>query len=160
MERARLDSIRIASPCPAKWEEMAGDDRVRFCGLCKKNVYDLSALTRGEAERLLGEKEGKLCARLFRRADGTVLTRDCPVGFRARVHRAVRRTTAAVAALAGLFVLALDALLLIAGREAPDQSAKPPALGREVQPAPAQKSPPAVLSEKERELLGSLGYVN
>jgi hypothetical protein len=83
-----LDGVRIASPCKANWNDMAGDERVRFCGKCEKNVYNLSAMSRSEAEELLREKEGKLCARIFRRADGTVMTTDCPVGVRAkRVRR-------------------------------------------------------------------------
>src|SRR5690348_11198318 len=45
-----LDRIQIASPCEASWDAMNGDDRVRFCGLCEKNVYNLSAMTRDEAE--------------------------------------------------------------------------------------------------------------
>jgi hypothetical protein len=84
-----LDEVRIASPCTADWESMVGDERVRFCGKCQKNVYNLSALTREEAERLLAEKQGGLCARLYERADGTILTEDCPVGARrTRVRRA------------------------------------------------------------------------
>src|SRR5262249_46221013 len=58
---------------------MEGDDRVRFCGRCRKNVYNLSEMTEAEAQRLLVDKEGRLCARLYRRRDGTVLTKDCPV---------------------------------------------------------------------------------
>src|SRR6516162_8887116 len=37
--------LRVASPCPADWNAMQGDDRVRFCGQCEKNVYNLSAMT-------------------------------------------------------------------------------------------------------------------
>jgi len=37
-------------------------------------VFDLSALTRDEAEALLIAKKGKLCAQYFRREDGTILT--------------------------------------------------------------------------------------
>jgi hypothetical protein len=40
-------------------------------------------MTRHQAEALLREKEGQLCARVFRRADGTILTGNCPVGLRA-----------------------------------------------------------------------------
>src|SRR5262245_42133081 len=76
-----LDRIVIASPCMAAWAEMKGDERVRFCDLCKLNVYNLSAMTRPEAERLIAEKEGCLCATFYRRQDGTILTRDCPVGL-------------------------------------------------------------------------------
>ena len=41
-----LEDVRVASPCNASWDAMKGDDRVRFCGECQKNVYNLSAMTR------------------------------------------------------------------------------------------------------------------
>src|SRR5215470_16980060 len=98
-----LDNIRVASPCPANWDEMLGTDRKRYCGECKLNVYNLSDMTRAEAERLLTESEGRLCVRYYRRADGTVLTRDCPVGWRAVKARVSRVATAAFSIMAGLF---------------------------------------------------------
>ena len=101
--RVPLEQIRIANPCLARWEEMEGDDRVRFCGACKKNVYNLSALPRSEAEALVASHEGKMCAALFRRKDGTVLTADCPVGLRRARARFLRRVSMAAAALLGLF---------------------------------------------------------
>ena len=79
-----LESIRIATPCSARWEEMKGDDRSRHCSHCDKHVFNLSAMTREEAELTMLEKTGEVCVRLFRRADGTVLTEDCPVGVRRR----------------------------------------------------------------------------
>ncbi|WP_437510009.1 hypothetical protein [Sorangium sp. So ce1099] len=87
-----LDSLRVASPCNASWDEMAGDDRVRFCQHCEKNVYNLSEMPRGEAERLVRAAAGDLCVRLYQRADGTVLTADCPVGVN---RRRIRNLTAA-----------------------------------------------------------------
>src|SRR5262249_40025526 len=81
--------LRVASPCNAEWSAMQGDDRVRFCGQCEKNVYNISALTHAEAEELIREKEGKLCVRFYQRVDGTVLTGDCPWGRRRRRRRHV-----------------------------------------------------------------------
>lgn len=77
-----LDSMKIASPCSADWDQMVGDDKVRYCGKCEKNVFNLSAMTREEAEVTVLAKEGDLCVRLYQRHDGTVLTQDCPVGVR------------------------------------------------------------------------------
>ena len=99
-----LDQITIASPCAAPWEEMQGNEQVRFCGECRKNVYNFSEMTRAEAEALILEKEGKLCGRYYRRADGTTLTRDCPVGIRgvrARLVRAACGIAATFVALIG-----------------------------------------------------------
>jgi hypothetical protein len=74
-----LEQIRIASPCPASWEEMLGDDKVRFCQICSKNVYNLSLMTRDEAQTLVIDHQGKLCGLLYLRKDGTVMTADCPI---------------------------------------------------------------------------------
>jgi hypothetical protein len=101
-----LDRITIASPCNADWDQMFGNDRARFCGQCNLNVYNLSSMTRAEAELLIGRTEGRLCVRYFHRADGSIITQDCPVGLRAirrrisYVARAV--SSAALSFLAGL----------------------------------------------------------
>src|SRR5690349_15495451 len=94
-----LERIRIASPCTADWEQMIGDDRVRFCSHCNLNVYNLSALTQSEAEELIANREGRLCARIYRRTDGTVLTRDCPIGLRAVARKISRVAGAALSAM-------------------------------------------------------------
>ena len=72
--------LKIASPCPASWDDMEGDDRVRFCDECELNLYNLSAMTEDAARKLVEEREGRLCVRFYQREDGTVLTSDCPVG--------------------------------------------------------------------------------
>jgi hypothetical protein len=90
-----LDNIRVASPCTADWNQMTGDDRTRHCGECRKNVYNLSGMTREEAEALLIERNGDLCVRYFQRQDGTILLADCTIGAK-RTRR--RRWIAAGAA--------------------------------------------------------------
>lgn len=93
-----LNNIKVASPCSADWNEMTGDERQRFCGSCQKNVYNLSGMTKDEAENLLLNAEGRLCIRFYKRTDGTVLTQDCPVGW-AAFKRRVSKTAAAFASL-------------------------------------------------------------
>ena len=98
-----LNNIRIASPCSADWEQMYGDDRKRFCGDCKLNVYNLSGMSREEAEALIINAEGRLCVRFYKRRDGSVITEDCPVGW-ARVKQRTRvLATAALSMLMALF---------------------------------------------------------
>ena len=96
-----LDNIRVAAPCPANWDTMFGNDRKRFCGECKLNVYNLSGMTRAEAENLLINSEGRLCVRFFRRSDGTILTKNCPVGWKALKARSLRIVTAAFSVVVG-----------------------------------------------------------
>lgn len=93
-----LNNIKIASPCSADWNEMIGNERRRFCGDCKLNVYNLSGMSHREAENLLLNSEGSLCVRFYRRADGTVLTKDCPVGWKV-IKQRVSKTASAFASL-------------------------------------------------------------
>src|SRR3989442_474094 len=108
-----LDSVQIASPCSAAWDEMEGTERRRFCRQCHLNVYNLSGMSRAEAEALVRRFEGQLCVRFFRRADGTMLTDDCPVGLRAvrTAGRAARWFVGATAALLALLLASSAALM-------------------------------------------------
>jgi hypothetical protein len=66
---------------------MEGDEKKRACSMCNLNVYNLSEMTKWEAEELLSNADGEqMCLQLFRRADGTILTKDCPVGERMRLR--------------------------------------------------------------------------
>src|SRR5262245_2955051 len=74
---------------------MSGDDRVRHCSECRRNVYNLSGMTRRDATELVQLAEGRMCVRFYRRKDGTLITQNCPL----------RRTLkASLASMAGLFV--------------------------------------------------------
>ncbi len=106
-----LNNIKIASPCSANWDEMFGNERKRFCGDCKLNVYNLSGMTKYDAENLLAVSEGRLCVRYFQRNDGTILTADCPVGWAKVKQRLSVFATAAfsliITVVAGLMAVSL-----------------------------------------------------
>lgn len=105
-----LNNLKVASPCSQDWNAMIGSERKRYCGECKLNVYNLSGMSRTEAENLITSSEGRLCVRFYQRADGSVLTEDCPVGW-ARVKQ---RTRAYVTAVASLIFTFFGALGLVA----------------------------------------------
>src|SRR5438309_12920 len=94
-----LDHVRVAAPCSVGWDNMIGDERVRFCGQCNLNVYNLSGMTKRDAEHLIAQAEGRLCIRYYRRADGTILTKNCPVGLRALKRRVSRIAQASITAV-------------------------------------------------------------
>ena len=96
-----LDQIRIASPCPVKWSDMMGDDTKRYCRHCNLHVYNLTNMTRADAEALVLGADGRLCAQVRRRADGTLITKDCPVGALG-ARRRLARMAAAIGAVASL----------------------------------------------------------
>jgi hypothetical protein len=110
-----LETLSVASPCTASWAAMAGDERARFCGQCRRHVYNLSELSRSEAEALIERTEGRLCVRFYQRADGTVMTSDCPVGL-----QAVRRLALAVGAGVAMLLMAFGGALALFGAHARD----------------------------------------
>jgi flagella basal body P-ring formation protein FlgA len=98
----QLNEIKVASPCPVAWNSMSGDNKVRFCGSCHMNVYNISDMSREEAERLIQKTEGRLCVRYYKRKDGTILTRDCPVGLKLIKQKFAWAAGVVAAAFAGL----------------------------------------------------------
>jgi hypothetical protein len=102
-----LDQLRVASPCSAKWDDMIGTERTRHCVQCNKNVYNISAMTRDEAEEFLAAQVEVPCVRYFQRQDGTILTQDCPVGVRRKRLKVIGATVVAascgVAATVAMF---------------------------------------------------------
>ncbi|HTL29613.1 MAG TPA: hypothetical protein VL282_10335, partial [Tepidisphaeraceae bacterium] len=70
------------------------------------NVYNLSDMTRDEAEQLVSSREGRLCVRYCQRTDGGVVTRDCKGGLR---KRAVIAATIAASASIAFLAAALSA---------------------------------------------------
>jgi hypothetical protein len=101
-----LNSIYIASPCEIQWKDMDGDDQVRFCESCKKNVFNIAAMSTDDAVKLLTDKnKERPCIKLYKRADGTLITDDCPVGLRKVRERCVKIAVRSLVFI-GLSVLA------------------------------------------------------
>jgi hypothetical protein len=145
-----LKNLKIASPCPADWDAMSGDERKRFCGDCKLNVYNLSDMTKYDAENLLRNAEGRLCVRYFQRPDGTILTQDCPVGWAKAKQRMTVFATAAFALVVSffgsIFVLSLFGKKIDIGKRLPIPFATPTPrllMGAIAMPSPSPKSSPS-----------------
>jgi hypothetical protein len=112
MYRPQLENIKVAAPCTAEWRWMYGNDRVRFCNQCKLYVYNLSAVTREQAEDLILSAEGKLCVRFYQRKDGTIITQNCPQGLRTLKEK-LNRTRAKMAAALLTFLSSMGILWIV-----------------------------------------------
>jgi hypothetical protein len=78
-----LDQVSIAAPCSADWENMVGDERERFCNQCTLNVYNISSMSKADAEEFLSLRtQGRVCVQFYKRKDGTIITDNCPKGLR------------------------------------------------------------------------------
>ncbi|QNA87712.1 hypothetical protein G4G28_03105 [Massilia sp. Dwa41.01b] len=121
-----LPHLEIPVPCTESWDAMEGDERVRHCGLCRKNVYNLSALPQAEAAALLaGDVDGQLCVRFYRRSDGSVMTSDCSTSPRVRLHRAMRTLPRTAAGAAGVAAAAAVAVAVAHVAPLPPGRARP-----------------------------------
>jgi hypothetical protein len=127
----RLANVRIASPCKQRWADMIGDDRVRVCHGCDRPVFDLSEMTREQAEAVLAARGITPCVRFYRRPDGTVMTADCRTGARRSRRLAV---VAAGTALLGSSSAMAEPAGPAPADDAPaaDQPADPELVGHEV----------------------------
>jgi hypothetical protein len=74
MKKNFLDSVNVKSPCSENWDEMTGSDEVRFCSRCAKDIHNLSAMNRAEAEKLVKQSNGKICIRIEKNANGKLIS--------------------------------------------------------------------------------------
>jgi len=81
-----IDNVRVGSPCTEDWNKMHGNDQVRMCDHCVKEVNNLSELTRKQAKRLVRSSDGNICIRYFEHP----VTKQ-PL-FAAQFHQITRRT--------------------------------------------------------------------
>jgi hypothetical protein len=100
MKRKLLDRIGVKTPCNESWEEMTGNNDVRFCSHCSKNVYDLSSMTRIRAEKLVRDSNGHLCVRYVKDPRDKIVTAP------PKLTLITRRATIAASALATSLALA------------------------------------------------------
>jgi len=66
--------VSIVRPCEESWGAMHGDMRERHCELCDRQVHNFAAMTAKHIDKLVRESGGKLCARITRRGDGSLVT--------------------------------------------------------------------------------------
>lgn len=110
-------NLIISSPCPKRWTDLVGNDRVRYCGNCKLNVYNLAEMKPAEVEALVRKTRGRLCGQLYVRKDRTAALRDCPTGRSGVLRRRIAKAAAAF--------LALAVGLAFRGMDRPDTSGLP-----------------------------------
>jgi hypothetical protein len=110
--RTLTERLTIETPCKMRWDEMTGDARVRHCGACQLNVYNVSEMSTSEVEALL-QPGGRVCARVYRRSDGTVVTGDCRRVWREQRAEATTLLGTAVTVTAALSLVMLIGLLTL-----------------------------------------------
>lgn len=99
-KRSFYEAMRIKGPCSEEWDEMVGNEKVRFCSHCEKNVNDVSKMTRREAMRLVRRSNGGLCLRY----EVHPVTRR-PM-FAAKLSNAARRTGIAAGVITASIAMA------------------------------------------------------
>ncbi len=72
-----LNQVHIEKPCTADWDTMTTiqGGQVKHCAHCQKNVYNISAMTEQDAEKLLAEMPN-LCVRYAQNDEGKILTEE------------------------------------------------------------------------------------
>lgn len=107
-----IDNVKVGSPCTEDWNRMHGNDRVRMCDHCVKEVNNLSALTRKQAKSLVRSADNDICIRYFEHP----VTKQ-PL-FAAQFHQITRRAPGFAAGVVGA-TLSLSTLSYAQGAPAP-----------------------------------------
>lgn len=101
--RVALRTIAVKAQCREDWSRMVGDDAVRHCGVCKSNVFNLSAMSEQDVEALLAHGQD-LCVRYYSRPDGTLVRTKCEDSKAKRAPSTVAAGVAVTLATSTAFV--------------------------------------------------------
>lgn len=63
--------------CSKEWDDLKGDNEVRFCDSCENNVYNLTELTEEEAVKFIESHEGKVCTYAHYDRSGVIVNGEC-----------------------------------------------------------------------------------
>jgi hypothetical protein len=66
--------FETTNPCTQSWDAMAGGREMRHCESCDKHVHNFGAMTPAQIEEVVLDAGEHLCARISRRADGSLTT--------------------------------------------------------------------------------------
>ena len=99
-KKSFIEAIEVKSPCSESWDEMTGNEKVRFCSHCSKSVNNISEMTRKDAMRLVRRSEGRLCVRY------EVHPKTHAPIFSARLSQIARQTGVAAGVLGASLALA------------------------------------------------------
>jgi hypothetical protein len=111
--RHRLQLARAEVRCGEAWDRMDGDDRVRFCAVCRKHVYSTRERSFQEIKPILELYEGLGAVPFAVREDGTLVSTDGPSCAEAR--RARRRALASRVILRGGAAIAVAVAFVALG---------------------------------------------
>jgi hypothetical protein len=101
-----LRSITVTSPCLADWDQMTGNDQIRFCEHCNLKVHNISELTYSQAARLVARSQGRLCVRYYRDSQGAAITKQASRKLHQIGRRASRIAAGAFSATLSLATVA------------------------------------------------------
>jgi ankyrin repeat protein len=94
-----IDSIEVKTPCSEDWNEMKGNEKVRFCSHCSFEVNDISRMTRKEAMRLVRSSDGRICVRYVKNPVTSKIL------FAGKLHQITRRAGLAAGVLGASLTL-------------------------------------------------------
>lgn len=79
LRRTLIENFTVAKPCGIDWDTMTGDDKVRLCGQCDRNVHNISGMSEEQAALLIQKRNAeRVCIYYRRNADGSIHIDNCP----------------------------------------------------------------------------------
>jgi len=100
MKNRKFD-IEIPSPCARAWDEMdaerGANGAARFCNQCQEDVYDISSMTRREAQAFMEKHRWQVCVNYEVDEEGKIIYAPEPPSRWARQLEGALRLAAAAA---------------------------------------------------------------
>jgi hypothetical protein len=98
-----IDKYKKGSPCPMKWDEFTGTERIRYCERCQLYIYNFDKVELPQAQEMVFKREEKKNCTFFKRPDGKFMTVNCPEGLKRKRGVIIATAVACIALILMLF---------------------------------------------------------
>lgn len=151
-----VEKISVEDPCSQDWQQMTGNDEVRFCTHCSKSVNNLSAMTRRDAMRLVRRSNGRICIRYIQHPEtNTPVFADQLIQISRRVPRVAAGVMSASLSLSA-FAYAQGGASRVISEPVPSPQTENPAAVVAVKTASDNELPAEVKEPDDPTPLGAL----
>jgi hypothetical protein len=92
----------IEKPCPVSWDKMEGDEKRRYCEVCRLHVHNLSEMSLKEQRDLLSQNQERVCVSYVAKPDAERVSADVWMRSTSFWRRAATFVFGGLAAMSGI----------------------------------------------------------
>ena len=100
-----LENVSVETPCSADWNEMMGNEEVRHCHQCQRNIHNISEMPKRRALKVLNQKDEIVCISYFKDEKNKIITQTYFGIFRRNLVKTISTVLALIFSFTSIYAI-------------------------------------------------------